>query len=92
MQLGMSADMLLQMQTKSPSPVKKVRGLDKENIENASSSSSTSTACKYSPLSSTSLYNLTTSPILNMPLGRRPKGTPTSPSGKRRKVSKKLYK
>ena len=92
LQLGMSADMLLQMQTKSPSPVKKVRGLDKENIENASSSSSTSTTCKYSPLSSTSLYNLTTSPILNMPLGRRPKGTPTSPSGKRRKVSKKLYK
>merc|ERR1711902_413610 len=89
-QLGISPDKLLKMQTRSPSPVKKIRGLiDKENFESSS--------VKYSPLSSTSLYNLTTSPILNMPIGRRnPRGlsgesSPSSPNGKRRRVSKKLY-
>ena len=76
LQLGISPGKILQLQTeKSPSPAKKFT----KNKEN-----------KFSPLSSNSLFDLTTSPILNMPnKGRRP--SKDSPSRKRRRVSKKLY-
>ena len=77
LQLGISPGKILQLQTKSPSPAKKAK-LTK-NKEN-----------KYSPLTSASLFHLTTSPILNMPNGRR--RSKDSPTGnKRRRVSKKLY-
>jgi hypothetical protein len=95
-EFGMSPGKLLKLQTKSPSPVKKVRqSLDKEN-NHAARDKNTPTKLlqmnKYSPLSSTSLHNLTTSPILNCDLpkeGRRPSND--SPARKRRRVSKKLY-
>ena len=77
LQLGISPGKILQLQTeKSPLPSSKKLNKNKEN--------------KFSPLSSNSLFDLTTSPILNMPnKGRRP--SKDSPSRKRRRVSKKLY-
>lgn len=89
-QLGISPSELLQLQTKSPSPQKKFKGLDlnKENFVQASLANN-----RFSPLSSSSIHNLTTSPILNLPHmtsgGRRQ--SKDSPSRKRRRVSKKLY-
>lgn len=79
-QLGLTPDNLLKLQTKSPSPLKKVK--DKENLQATS---------KFSPLSSTSLFNLTTSPILNVNLQKERRPSKDSPSRKRRRVSKKLY-
>ena len=76
LQLGISPGKILQLQTKSPSPTKTKLNKNKEN--------------KFSPLSSNSLFDLTTSPILSMPTsGRRP--SKDSPARKRRRVSKKLY-
>ena len=77
LQLGIPPEKILQLQTRSPSPTKSAKVT--KNKEN-----------KFSPLSSQSLFDLTTSPILNMPSkGRRP--SKDSPSRKRRRVSKKLY-
>lgn len=76
-QLGITPENLLLLQTRSPSPLKK---LHKENIQH-----------KFSPLSSTSLFNLTTSPILNVNLAKERRPAKDSPSRKRRRVSKKLY-
>ena len=78
LQMGISPGKILQLQTQSPSPMKKVKTASTKNKEN-----------KYSPLSSAALFHLTTSPILNMPNGRR--ASKDSPSRKRRRVSKKLY-
>ena len=93
MQLGITPENLLQLQTRSPSPMKKFAptpirtAMSNQNKENVKS------AIKFSPLSSTSLHNLTTSPILNMPVNKRrrqpSKDSPSHP--KRRRVSKKLY-
>ena len=93
MQLGITPENLLQLQTRSPSPMKKFAptpirtAMSNQNKENVKS------AIKFSPLSSTSLHNLTTSPILNMPVNKRrrqpSKDSPSNP--KRRRVSKKLY-
>ena len=93
MQLGITPENLLQLQTRSPSPMKRFAptpirtAMSNQNKENVKS------AIKFSPLSSTSLHNLTTSPILNMPVNKRrrqpSKDSPSHP--KRRRVSKKLY-
>ncbi len=79
LQIGISPENLLKLQTRSPSPVKK---FNKENVQEKS---------KYSPLSSTSLFTLTTSPILNIDVHKERRPSKNSPARKRRRVSKKLY-
>ena len=106
MQLGMTPENLLQLQTRSPSPVKKMTSAftSRENSVKSSAAASASPSMgksnkensvksknKFSPLSSTSLHNLTTSPILNLPLERPRRPSRDSPTRKRRRVSKKLY-
>ena len=93
MQLGITPENLLQLQTRSPSPLKKFAptpirtAMSNQNKENVKS------AIKFSPLSSTSLHNLTTSPILNMPVNKRRQRPSNDSSSRpnRRRVSKKLY-
>ena len=93
MQLGITPENLLQLQMRSPSPTKNFAptpirtAMSNQNEENAKS------ANKFSPLSSTSLHNLTTSPILNMPVKkqRRQPSKDSLSRPKRRRVSKKLY-
>merc|ERR1719266_3248875 len=68
-QLGLTPENLRQLLTRSPSPKKKIvptpTNISRSNKENFTS------ATKFSPLSSTSLADLTTSPILNLPFQKR---------------------
>ena len=85
-EIGISAEELRQVMYKSPSPKKRVVA-GKENSPDHKSQLAAVAQMdkdkrKYSPLSSRSLYDLTTSPILNKSLGE---GKPRS------KASKKLY-
>ena len=93
MQLGITPENLLQLQMRSPSPTKNFAPTPIRTTMSNQNKEYVKSANKFSPLSSTSLHNLTTSPILNMPVNKRrrqpSKDSPSHP--KRRRVSKKLY-